>query len=144
MFPPSCVRHLQYMLILPALLLSRFLFTVLKGNGVTSSFSKHRASPSPSYIYIYSPCSRDTHPALAYRLKIVQYTSRDTIFAKGYITEHRGGYRGGAMGALAGVLKISLAGANNLVPTTSLTPCIIIIHVYTCNYSGAGKKIDAR
>ena len=44
----------------------------------------------------------------------------------------------------AGVLKISLAGANNLVPTTSLTPCIIIIHVYTCNYSGAGKNIDAR
>ena len=43
-----------------------------------------------------------------------------------------------------GVLKISLAGANNLVPTTSLTPCIIIIHVYTCNYSGAGKNIDAR
>ena len=38
-----------------------------------------------------------------------------------------------------GVLKISLAGANNLVPTTSLTPCIIIIHVYACNYSGAGK-----
>ena len=30
-----------------------------------------------------------------------------------------------------GVLKISLAGANNFVPTTSLTPCIIIIHVYT-------------
>ena len=43
-----------------------------------------------------------------------------------------------------GVLKISLAGANNLVPTISLTPCIIIIHVYTCNYSGAGKNIDAR
>ena len=43
-----------------------------------------------------------------------------------------------------GVLKISLAGANNLVPTTSLTPCIIIIHVYTCNYSGARKNIDAR
>ena len=45
---------------------------------------------------------------------------------------------------LPGVLKISLAGANNLVPTTSLTPCIIIIHVYTCNYSGARKNIDAR
>ena len=44
----------------------------------------------------------------------------------------------------AGVLKISLAGANNLVPTTGLKPCIIIIHVYTCNYSGAGKNIDAR
>ena len=43
-----------------------------------------------------------------------------------------------------GVLKISLAGANNLVPTTGLTPCIIIIHVYTCNYSGARKNIDAR
>ena len=43
-----------------------------------------------------------------------------------------------------GVLKISLAGANNSVPTTGLTPCIIIIHVYTCNYSGAGKNIDAR
>ena len=43
-----------------------------------------------------------------------------------------------------GVLKISLAGANNLVPTTGLTPCIIIIHVYTWNYSGAGKNIDAR
>ena len=90
------------MLILPALLLSRFLFTVLKGNGVclekeevtpgvTSSFSKHRASPSPSPSP--SPCSRDTHPALAYRLKIVQYTSRDTIFAKGYITEHATYYR---------------------------------------------------
>ena len=46
--------------------------------------------------------------------------------------------------AISGVLKISLAGANNLVPTTGLTPCIIIIHVYTCNYSGAGKNIDAR
>ena len=44
----------------------------------------------------------------------------------------------------SGVLKISLAGANNSVPTTGLTPCIIIIHVYTCNYSGAGKNIDAR
>ena len=43
-----------------------------------------------------------------------------------------------------GVLKISLAGANNLVPTTGLTPCIIILHVYTCNYSGARKNIDAR
>ena len=43
-----------------------------------------------------------------------------------------------------GVLKISLAGANNSVPTTGLTPCIIIIHVYTCNYSGAGENIDAR
>ena len=40
----------------------------------------------------------------------------------------------------SGVLKISLAGANNLVPTTGLTPCIIIVHVYTCNYSGAEKK----
>ena len=39
----------------------------------------------------------------------------------------------------AGVLKISLAGANNLVPTTGLTPCIIIVHVYTC----AKKNIDA-
>ena len=37
----------------------------------------------------------------------------------------------------SGVLKISLAGANNSVPTTGLTPCIIIVHVYTCNYSGA-------
>ena len=46
--------------------------------------------------------------------------------------------------SVTGVLKISLAGANNLVPTTSLTPCIFIIHVYTCNYSGAGKNIDAR
>ena len=45
---------------------------------------------------------------------------------------------------LPGVLKISLAGANNSVPTTGLTPCVIIIHVYTCNYSGAGKNIDAR
>ena len=44
----------------------------------------------------------------------------------------------------SGVLKISLAGANNSVPTTGLTPCIIIIHVYTCNYSGARKNIDAR
>ena len=43
-----------------------------------------------------------------------------------------------------GVLKISLAGANNLVPTTGLTPCIIILPVYTCNYSGARKNIDAR
>ena len=47
-------------------------------------------------------------------------------------------------GAITGVLKISLAGANNSVPTTGLTPCIIIIHVYTCNYSGAGENIDAR
>ena len=30
---------------------------------------------------------------------------------------------------LSGVLKISLAGANNSVPTTGLTPCIIIVHV---------------
>ena len=45
---------------------------------------------------------------------------------------------------MSGVLKISLAGANNLVPTTGLTPCIIILHVYTCNYSGARKNIDAR
>ena len=43
-----------------------------------------------------------------------------------------------------GVLKISLAGANNLVPTTGLTLCIIILHVYTCNYSGARKNIGAR
>ena len=28
-----------------------------------------------------------------------------------------------------GVLKISLAGANHSVPTTALTPCIIIVHV---------------
>ena len=28
------------------------------------------------------------------------------------------------------LLKISLAGANNSVPTTGLTPCIIIVHVY--------------
>ena len=42
----------------------------------------------------------------------------------------------------SGVLKISLAGANNLVPTTGLTPCIIIVHVYTCNYSGAEKNSD--
>ena len=42
--------------------------------------------------------------------------------------------------SLTGVLKISLAGANNLVPTTGLTPCIIIVHVYTCNYSGTEKK----
>ena len=46
--------------------------------------------------------------------------------------------------AISGVLKISLAGANNLVPTTSLTPCIIIIHVYICIYRGAGKNIGAR
>ena len=46
--------------------------------------------------------------------------------------------------ALAGVLKISLAGANNLVPTTGLTPCIIIVHVYTCSYCGAKKNIYAR
>ena len=39
----------------------------------------------------------------------------------------------------SGVFKISLAGANNSVPTTGLTPCIIIVHVYTCNYSGAEK-----
>ena len=45
---------------------------------------------------------------------------------------------------ISGVLKISLAGANNSVPTTGLTPCIIIIHVYTCNYSGTEKNIDAR
>ena len=38
------------------------------------------------------------------------------------------------------MLNISLAGANNLVPTTGLTPCIIIVHVYTCNYSGAEKN----
>ena len=38
------------------------------------------------------------------------------------------------------VLNISLAGANNSVPTKGLAPCIIIVHVYTCNYSGAGKK----
>ena len=38
-----------------------------------------------------------------------------------------------------GVLKISLAGANNSVPKTGLMPCIIIVHVYTCNYSGAEK-----
>ena len=37
------------------------------------------------------------------------------------------------------MLKISLAGANNSVPTTGLTPCIIIVHLYTCNYSGAEK-----
>ena len=43
-----------------------------------------------------------------------------------------------------GVLKFSLAGANNSVPMTYLTPCIIIVHVYTCNYSGAEKNIDAR
>ena len=42
-----------------------------------------------------------------------------------------------------GVSKISLAGANNLVPMTGLMPCIIIVHVYTCNYSGAEKNIDA-
>ena len=55
------------------------------------------------------------------------------------------GYRGfDDLTTSPGVLKISLAGANNLVPTTSLTPCIIIIHVYTCNYSGARKNIDAR
>ena len=53
-------------------------------------------------------------------------------------------HRRSRAGVNAGVLKISLAGANNLVPTTSLTPCIIIIHVYTCNYSGARKNIDAR
>ena len=28
------------------------------------------------------------------------------------------------------MLKISLAGANNSVPTTGLTPCIVIVHVY--------------
>ena len=33
----------------------------------------------------------------------------------------------------AGELKISLAGANNSVPTTGLTPYIIIVHVYPCN-----------
>ena len=38
-----------------------------------------------------------------------------------------------------GVLKISLDGANNSVPTTSLTPCIIIVQVYTCNYSASKK-----
>ena len=42
--------------------------------------------------------------------------------------------------ALSGVLKISVAEANNLVPTTGLTPCIFIVHVYTCNYNGAEKK----
>ena len=52
--------------------------------------------------------------------------------------------RSGKKTLISGVLKISLAGANNLVPTTGLTPCVIIIHVYTCNYSGAGKNIDAR
>ena len=45
---------------------------------------------------------------------------------------------------LTGVLKISLAGANNSVPTTGLTPCINIVHVHTCNYSGAEINIDAR
>ena len=45
---------------------------------------------------------------------------------------------------ISGLLKISLAGANNSVPTTGLTPCIIIVHVYTCYYSGAKKKIDVR
>ena len=45
---------------------------------------------------------------------------------------------------IAGVLKISLAGANNSVPMICLTPCIIIIYVYTCNYSVAVKNIDAR
>ena len=49
-----------------------------------------------------------------------------------------------SLNTCTGVLKISLAGANNSVPTTGLTPCIIIIHVYTCNYSGARKNIDAR
>ena len=29
-----------------------------------------------------------------------------------------------------GMLKISLAGANNSVPTAGLTPCIIIVTVY--------------
>ena len=40
---------------------------------------------------------------------------------------------------MSGVLKISLAGANNSVPTTGLTPCINIVHVYTCYYSGTKK-----
>ena len=43
----------------------------------------------------------------------------------------------------AGMLKISLAGANNSVPTAGLTPCIVIVHVYIYNYSGAEKNIDA-
>ena len=33
---------------------------------------------------------------------------------------------------ITGVLKISLAGANNSVPMTGLTTCIIMVHVYTC------------
>ena len=37
------------------------------------------------------------------------------------------------------MLKISLAGANNSVPATGLTPSIIIVHIYTCIYSGAEK-----
>ena len=34
---------------------------------------------------------------------------------------------------VTGVLKINLAGANNLVPKTCLRPCIIIVY----NYSGS-------
>ena len=45
---------------------------------------------------------------------------------------------------VAGLFKISLAGAYNSVTTTGLTPCIIIVHAYTCIYSGAEKNIDAR
>ena len=50
----------------------------------------------------------------------------------------------GKVCVMAGGLKFSLAAANNSVPTTGLTPCIIIVHVYTCNYSGAEKNIDAQ
>ena len=45
---------------------------------------------------------------------------------------------------ITGVLKISLDGANNSVPMTGLTPCIVIVHVYTCNYSGTEKNTDTR
>ena len=59
--------------------------------------------------------------------------------------EGRGGEREGIMEEpelyicmiRTGVLKMSLAGANNSVSMTCLTPCIIIVHVYTC--SGAEK-----
>ena len=37
----------------------------------------------------------------------------------------------GIRGDRTGVLKFSLAGANNSVPMPCLTPCIVIVHVYT-------------
>ena len=40
----------------------------------------------------------------------------------------------------SGVLKFNLAGANNSVPMTCLTPCIVIVHVYIHVIIVAPKK----